>query len=178
MGIGLVYLSAVVIVQTYFKKKRAFAGSIASCGTGVGVLAMAPIVSLLDASLGWGYAMMILGALNATSILFAMSFRPLAIAKYERSEKSCNEKKKVESNHDNVTDNIGKSNFMTLILQKIRQPSKVLYNPVFITCFVANILMNIGYLVPYVYTVVSMKIRIMQINIQLHFFVTQLESCH
>ena len=90
MGIGLVFLSAVVIVQTYFKKKRAFAGSLASCGIGVGVLVLAPINTLLENKFGWGYSMMILGALLLTCIPMAISFRPLAAVKSERPE-SCNE---------------------------------------------------------------------------------------
>ena len=169
MGISLNYLSAVVIVQTYFEKKRAFAGSIASCGVGVGVLALAPILTLLENKFGWSYTMMTLGALMLTCIPLAMSFRPLATAKSEIPE-ICNEKEKVESNHDgaNITDDSGQSNFMKLILQKIPKPPKILYNPVFITCLAANILMNIGYSVPYVYTVVSMKFRIIQIKILLH----------
>ena len=144
-----------VIVQTYFEKKRAFAGSIATCGVGVGVLALAPILTLLENKFGWGYAMMILGALMLTCIPLAMSFRPLATAKFERPE-IFNEKEKVEANHGgaNVTD-AKKS-----ILQKSPQLSYMLYNPVFITCLVTSTLVNIGYAVPYLYTVVSIKCSI------------------
>ena len=159
-----------VIVQTYFEKKRAFAGSIASCGVGVGVLALAPILTLLENKFGWSYTMMILGALMLTCMPLAMSFRPLATAKSEIPEICTNEKEKVESNHDgaNISDDSGKSYFMKYILQRIPMPSNILYNPVFITCLAANILMNIGYSVPYVYTVVSMKFIIIQIKILLH----------
>ena len=167
MGIGLVFLSAVVIVQTYFKKKRAFAGSLASCGIGVGVLVLAPIVTFLENKFGWGYAMMVLGALMFTCIPLAISFRPLEAVESERPE-SCNEQQKVEANHDgaNVTGDSGKSYVMKSISQNIPKPPKILYNPMFITCLVANIFMNIGYSVPYVYTVVSMESRIMRIKTQ------------
>ena len=180
MGIGLGYLSAVVIVQTYFEKKRAFAGSIASCGVGVGVLALAPILTLLENKFGWSYTMMTLGALMLTCIPLAMSFRPLITVKSELSE-ICNENKKVEAQHDgaNVFDNSGRSNLMKLILQKLPKPPKILYNPIFITCLVANFFMNIGYSVPYVYTVVSIESSIMQIKTQKHLnSVNLLESCH
>ena len=169
-----------MIVQTYFKKKRAFAGSLASCGIGVGVLVLAPTVTLLENKFGWSYAMMILGALMLTCIPLAISFRPLAAMESERSG-SCDEQKKVEANHDgaNVTGVSGKSYVMKSISQNIPKPPKILYNPMFITCLVANFFMNIGYSVPYVYTVVSIESSIMQIKTQKHLnSVNLLESCH
>lgn len=57
------YLPAVVIVTSYFEKKRAFASCIASCGAGVGAFIFAPIVHMLDDNFGWKYTLMILGIL-------------------------------------------------------------------------------------------------------------------
>ena len=144
-------------MQTYFKKKRAFAGNIAYCGVGVGVLSLAPILTLLENKFGWSHAMMILGALMLACIPLGMSFRPLAVS--ERPE--IKEEENIEANHNgaDVTDDSGKIYLIKLIFHNIPKPPKILYSPVFITCLVAHILMNVGYSVPYVYTVVSMKFR-------------------
>ena len=148
-------------MQTYFKKKRAFAGNIAYCGVGVGVLSLAPIITLLENKFGWSYTMMILGALMLACTPLGMTFRPLAASNSERPEIKAEEN--MAANHDgaDVTDESGKINLIKLIFQKIPKPPKVLCSPVFITCLVAHISMNIGYSVPYVYTIVSMKFQFM-----------------
>ena len=156
-------------MQTYFKKKRAFAGNIAYCGVGVGVLSLAPIITLLENKFGWSYTMMILGALMLACIPLAITFRPLATSNSERPEMKVEEN--MAANHDgaDVTYESGKINLTKLIFKKIPKPPKILYSPVFITCLVAHISMNIGYSVPYVYTVVSVKSKIMQIKTHKYF---------
>lgn len=60
-GLGMMYLPAVVGVGFYFEKKRAVATGIAVCGTGIGVMAMAPFAKFLLDHLDWKNTHYVLG---------------------------------------------------------------------------------------------------------------------
>ena len=47
LGLGLIYLPAIVSVTCYFEKRRSFATGIAVCGSGFGTMALAPVIKLL-----------------------------------------------------------------------------------------------------------------------------------
>ena len=78
MGFGLINLPAIVMVSTYFEEKRAFAQGIAQAGAGIGTLLMAPLVNLLDDTLGWANALAVIGGLVLLCVPLAAVFRPLA----------------------------------------------------------------------------------------------------
>ena len=44
LGLGLIYLPAIVSVGFYFERRRALATGISVCGSGVGAFVMAPLV--------------------------------------------------------------------------------------------------------------------------------------
>ena len=88
-----------MVVPMYFKKKRAIASSIASAGTGVGILSMAPFISLMDNNFGWDYTMIILSALMLACIPFGLLFKPIKETKPERPVINV-EKEAPESNDD------------------------------------------------------------------------------
>ena len=167
-----------MIVQTYFKKKRAFANGLASVGTGVGVLAMAPMVSSLEVSLGWNHTLMILGALMLACIPMSILFRPIEITNLEKSDIS-NEGENLGANHVGacMTDDDSTSHFMTIFSKFMPKFPAILFDVVFITCLVTNTLVNIGYAVPYLYTLVSIKSSIFFIKITLHLS-TSLGPCY
>ena len=166
VGIGLIYLPSVMVVQMYFKKKRAFASSIASSGAGVGVLCMAPVISLLYNKCGWGYTMMILSALMLTCIPFGFLFKPIKQTKAESPDIN-GEKKVPKSNYGaaEMAEPKKKTNWRSylemLIGKGIPKLPKIVYDLVFTTCMVSHILINFGKAVPYAYTVVSMKLSIL-----------------
>jgi MFS family permease len=89
LGLGFIYLPAIVMVTTYFDKKRAFATGIAVCGSGMGTLIFAPLTEHLIAHHGWRWAMAIVAALVLSCIVFAAMFRPL---KYKKEDKKPEEK--------------------------------------------------------------------------------------
>ena len=158
MGLGLIHLPATVAVSMYFKKKRAFASGIASCGSGIGTLIMAPIVSLLEKKFGWGHTMMMIGALMLACVPLGLLFNPIANDKSESMSIQKNEKATgTNPNLDNAieTPTCTKyySSFVTTVMSKC--PRK-LCDAVFTICLLSNFLMNVGFAVPYVYTVVSM----------------------
>lgn len=53
IGMGLVYVPAVVAVGFYFEKRRALATGIAVCGSGIGTFVLAPFTTWLLGYYGW-----------------------------------------------------------------------------------------------------------------------------
>ena len=164
MGLGLIHLPATVAVSIYFNKKRAFASGVASCGSGIGTLIMAPIVTLLEKNLGWGYAMMMIGALMLVCVPLGLLFKPLAgddaeSLNVQHTEKGAVDKAKISHlDIDNETASV-KSRPLLFVTTKLKSVVKFC-GIVFTICLASNFFMNIGFSVPYVYTVVSKFISI------------------
>ena len=53
LGLGLIYLPAIVSVTYYFEKRRAFATGLAVCGSGLGTFIFAPLSKFLVEEYGW-----------------------------------------------------------------------------------------------------------------------------
>ncbi|XP_014774509.1 monocarboxylate transporter 12 [Octopus bimaculoides] len=77
IGLGFMYLPAIVMVGYYFDKRRALATGIAVCGSGIGNFVFAPIAELLLKEYGWRGSMMITSALMLNGIIFGSFYRPL-----------------------------------------------------------------------------------------------------
>lgn len=78
-GFGMIYLPALVSVGYYFNTKRAFATGIAVCGSGVGALVFAPLVSYMLNIMTWRQTFLILGSLVLLCAFFAFLIRPLEL---------------------------------------------------------------------------------------------------
>ena len=91
-----------MVVQMYFKKKRAIASSIASAGTGVGILSMGPFISLTENNFGWDYTMIILSGLTLACIPCGILFKPIKKTKPE--EPAINVEKEAPESNDDVRD--------------------------------------------------------------------------
>eukprot|EP00475_Leptophrys_vorax_P019414 TRINITY_DN2651_c0_g1_i1.p1 TRINITY_DN2651_c0_g1~~TRINITY_DN2651_c0_g1_i1.p1 ORF type:complete len:664 (+),score=140.59 TRINITY_DN2651_c0_g1_i1:163-2154(+) len=72
-GFSLSYGPALIILSTYFDKKRPLAVGIAVSGSGVGTLVMAQIVSALVSNLGWRNCFRVLSAIAFVVIFTAGS---------------------------------------------------------------------------------------------------------
>ena len=141
------------MVATYFQNKRALATGIASCGSGIGALVMAPIISLLDNNLGWGYSMMLLGTLMLACIPLGILFRPIAnkvpsVHQDEKSTSTPDLDDKLDCTKRGAT-----SGQCCLLLGKLMPTC----SGVLIICCLSNFLFNLGFAAPYVYTVVRKK---------------------
>ena len=160
MGLGLIHLPATVAVSIYFNKKRAFASGVASCGSGIGTLIMAPIVTLLEQNFGWGYAMMMIGALMLVCVPLGLLFKPLAGDDAESLNVQHQEKGTVvkanigQLDNDNETASEKKCPWLFFTTKLLKSRIK-LCGILFTICLSSNFLMNMGFSVPYVYTVVS-----------------------
>ena len=53
LGLGMIYLPAVICVGYYFESKRALATGISVCGSGVGTFLFAPLATYLSETYGW-----------------------------------------------------------------------------------------------------------------------------
>lgn len=77
LGLGLIYLPAIVSVTQYFEAKRSLATGIAVCGSGFGTVVFAPVVDKLINNYGWRGTMLIFGGIVLNCIIFGAMFRPL-----------------------------------------------------------------------------------------------------
>lgn len=77
LGIGLVYLPAIVCVGFYFEKRRAFATGLAVCGAGVGTFIFAPLTQFLLEKYNWKGAVLIESGLMLNCIICGLFFRSL-----------------------------------------------------------------------------------------------------
>ncbi|XP_054281958.1 monocarboxylate transporter 12 isoform X2 [Macrosteles quadrilineatus] len=77
LGIGLIYLPAIVCVTCYFEKYRSLATGIAVCGSGLGTFVFAPLTQWLLSTLQWRGAMAVMGVLLIKCSLYGILFRPL-----------------------------------------------------------------------------------------------------
>ncbi|XP_074658151.1 monocarboxylate transporter 14-like [Tubulanus polymorphus] len=79
LGLGLIYLPAIVSVGQYFEKKRSFATGLAVCGSGVGTFAFAPLIQKLVDEYSWKGATLIMAGLALNCMCFGALFRPIQI---------------------------------------------------------------------------------------------------
>lgn len=77
LGIGLVYLPAIVCVGFYFEKRRAFATGLAVCGAGIGTFVFAPLTQFLLQQYNWKGAVLIESGLMLNCIICGLLFRSL-----------------------------------------------------------------------------------------------------
>ncbi|XP_055616398.1 monocarboxylate transporter 12 isoform X2 [Toxorhynchites rutilus septentrionalis] len=77
LGLGLIYLPAIVSVTMYFERLRSLATGIAVCGSGLGTFIFAPLTEVLIQKLEWQGAILVISAIVLSCVLFGIMFRPL-----------------------------------------------------------------------------------------------------
>ena len=154
MGFGLNYLSAIVIVSTYFNKRQALACSIASCGSGFGTLIMAPVITILDSKFGWGYTLMMIGALMSMCVLLGLLFRPIETKEPERSTTNQKEETTQEVNREKNISQCANDEIKTW-RRFIPHFPVVLQDAKLLVFLLSTIVTNLGLYVPYSFAVVS-----------------------
>lgn len=77
VGLGLIWMPCTAVVSSYFKKRRSFALSLASAGSGTGSMAFPAIVQYLMPSIGFAWAVRCLGlVVLATMVLLNLLLKP------------------------------------------------------------------------------------------------------
>ncbi|XP_058445391.1 monocarboxylate transporter 5 [Malaya genurostris] len=77
LGLGLIYLPAIVSVTMYFERLRSLATGIAVCGSGLGTFIFAPVTDILITKLGWQNALLVMAVIVLGTSVFGAMFRPL-----------------------------------------------------------------------------------------------------
>ncbi|KAK2589234.1 hypothetical protein KPH14_002036 [Odynerus spinipes] len=77
IGVGLIYVPAVITTGFYFERWRALATGIAVCGSGIGAFLLAPISDLLIKTYGWRGALLFQAGMLLNCAIFGAMFRPL-----------------------------------------------------------------------------------------------------
>ena len=76
-GTSISYLPALVMVAYYFDKKRSFATGIATSGSNLGALGLAPLQQVIVDAFGWRNCYRFLGGLALVISICGMLFKPL-----------------------------------------------------------------------------------------------------
>ena len=88
VGLGLIYLPAMVMVGYYFEKHRAVATGIACSGAGIGILILAAVASALLYHFDWKNAMLIMAGFPLQCLLLGGLMRPLDYRSHQSSDDS------------------------------------------------------------------------------------------
>ncbi|CAK1596544.1 unnamed protein product [Parnassius mnemosyne] len=108
MGLGLVYVTAVVSIAYWFEKKRNLAVGLGACGTGVGTFVYAPMTQYLIEEYGWrGTILLLSGTLLNLCVCGSVMRDPdwwIQEQKNQRNEeKSCNSGEDIKSKNSSYT---------------------------------------------------------------------------
>ena len=76
IGTSLSYLPSLVMIANYFDKKRSFATGIATAGSNIGALSLAPLQQVIVDSIGWRNCYRFLGGFSVLIMVCGMLFRP------------------------------------------------------------------------------------------------------
>lgn len=102
LGLGLIYLPAIVSVTMYFERLRSLATGIAVCGSGLGTFIFAPVTEILITQLGWRHALLIIAGIVLGCSVFGAMFRPLVAAEEPSEEAGMRLEVQQRSNADST----------------------------------------------------------------------------
>jgi len=77
LGLGLMYVPAVTAVGYWFEKKRSLVTGISTCGSGFGTIVFAPVVTALEASLGWQWCNRIVAIFCLSCAALGATMKPV-----------------------------------------------------------------------------------------------------
>src|SRR5690606_9060710 len=79
VGMGMLYLPAIVSVGYYFTTKRAFATGLAVCGSGIGAFLFAPFCQYLLRVTTWQNTLLVMSGMILCCTAFGSLMRPLNV---------------------------------------------------------------------------------------------------
>ncbi|XP_046370746.1 monocarboxylate transporter 14-like [Haliotis rufescens] len=95
-GFSLLFLSATLTLNQYFEKRRSLANAVANIGSGVGTMAIVPLLQMMISEYTWRGALLITGGLVLNCAVFGALFRPF-YTRQELSDMSTESKNSVEA---------------------------------------------------------------------------------
>ncbi|XP_046558282.1 monocarboxylate transporter 14-like [Haliotis rubra] len=94
LGFNLMFITATVIVNQYFVKRRSLANALGSLGGGVGTMALPPLLQVMMSEYTWRGALLITGGLVLNCAVFGTLFKPF-YSKQELSDLKTESRKSV-----------------------------------------------------------------------------------
>ncbi|XP_050393606.1 monocarboxylate transporter 12-B isoform X1 [Patella vulgata] len=83
-GMSVCYVSSMIMVAYYFKKKRALTTGLSVCGSGIGTFIFAPLTEYLIQEYGWRGTLLIIGGIVLNLVVAGALFRPLEFTEEEK----------------------------------------------------------------------------------------------
>lgn len=87
-GGSCMFVSCYVVISQYFEKKRSIATGIIASGSGLGVIAVAPILQALLNIFGWKKTYRIVAGIFSVVIMLGVTFDPAILKKDELNQKN------------------------------------------------------------------------------------------
>ena len=84
IGASLCYFPSVLILPHYFKKRLSLVNGIVSCGSGVGTMAMGPILNAINETYGWRISNRLTSVLLLCASGVSFIYRPLICPSSQR----------------------------------------------------------------------------------------------
>ena len=76
VGASLCFFPAVIILPQYFYHKLSLANGLVACGSGVGTMAMGPLINYLNEAYGWRVSIRVSSVLMLACSIVSLTFRP------------------------------------------------------------------------------------------------------
>lgn len=119
LGLGLMYLPAVVAVSQYFTRRISLVTGISVCGSGVGTFVYAPIASSLVQTLGWRGSIRVMSLTCVLGVLcgITMTTGPKsAVSKRRQNEDSEDEEEQEEAEEESSMLTVLRSPALLLVM--------------------------------------------------------------
>ena len=153
-GSSCLFVSCYVITSQYFDKKRSIATGINSCGSGLGVIAIAPILQALLTTFGWKKTYRITAGIFSVVCVLCLTFDPAVARKDDKGTEQENEELENSNEENNRMEEEPKKWFIDL---------SVFREKVFIVLTLCHILVNLGHNTPRLHLVSSFNLALFKI---------------
>ncbi|XP_013420945.1 monocarboxylate transporter 2-like [Lingula anatina] len=77
LGIGMMYIPAIIIIGFYFERRRALANGLGMCGSGIGFFAYAPLTKYLFEIFYWKGGLIIIAGITLHGVISGAVYRTI-----------------------------------------------------------------------------------------------------
>ena len=146
-GSSCLFVSCYVMTSLYFDKKRSIATGINSCGSGLGVIAVAPMLQALLNTFGWKKTYRIIGGIFSVVCVLCLPFDPIVARKGVKGTEQESEELENSNEQNNRTEEQPKRCFIDLSVFKEK---------VFVVLTLCHTLLNLAHNTPRLHLVSSL----------------------
>jgi len=123
LGFGFMYLPAMTVIQLYFDKRLGMAMGLATSGSGVGQVVLAPVIQLLHKQLDLGKTFFVLAAIVLIPLVTSQAYAIPDELKAEVYSKTNRKKEKICEIEHEKSGKSGEKSYFTILLEAIRCPA-------------------------------------------------------